>query len=112
MKHVKYLLMAFMALSLALSVQAQTSKKVKKTTKHAHTTRYQCPMKCEGEKTYAKPGKCPVCKMDRKALPKDATAATYQCPMKCEGDKTYAAAGNCPVCKMKLKKNEGQPHSH
>lgn len=25
--------------------------------------RYQCPMKCEGEKTYDKPGRCPVCKM-------------------------------------------------
>lgn len=25
---------------------------------------YQCPMKCEGEKTYDKPGPCPVCKMD------------------------------------------------
>lgn len=29
-------------------------------------TVYQCPMKCEGEKTYDKPGKCPVCKMDLK----------------------------------------------
>ncbi|HLO55135.1 MAG TPA: heavy metal-binding domain-containing protein [Saprospiraceae bacterium] len=27
---------------------------------------YQCPMKCEGEKTYDKPGPCPVCKMDLK----------------------------------------------
>ncbi|MBC7885392.1 MAG: hypothetical protein H7X99_07945 [Saprospiraceae bacterium] len=27
---------------------------------------YQCPMKCEGEKTYDKPGTCPVCKMDLK----------------------------------------------
>lgn len=24
---------------------------------------YQCPMKCEGDKTYTKPGKCPVCGM-------------------------------------------------
>lgn len=30
---------------------------------------YQCPMKCEGEdKTYDKPGTCPVCKMDLKQL--------------------------------------------
>lgn len=27
---------------------------------------YQCPMKCEGEKTYDKPGKCPKCTMDLK----------------------------------------------
>lgn len=25
---------------------------------------YQCPMDCEGGKTYAEPGSCPVCKMD------------------------------------------------
>jgi len=25
---------------------------------------YQCPMKCEGEKTYPKEGECPVCNMD------------------------------------------------
>jgi len=24
---------------------------------------YQCPMKCEGDKTYASPGLCPVCNM-------------------------------------------------
>ncbi|MBK7807022.1 MAG: hypothetical protein IPJ51_12045 [Saprospiraceae bacterium] len=29
-------------------------------------TVYQCPMKCEGEKTYDNPGSCPVCKMDLK----------------------------------------------
>lgn len=26
-------------------------------------TTYQCPMKCEGDKTYDKPGDCPVCNM-------------------------------------------------
>lgn len=25
---------------------------------------FQCPMKCEGEKTYTESGKCPECKMD------------------------------------------------
>ncbi len=29
----------------------------------AATPKFQCPMKCEGEKTYAQPGKCPVCEM-------------------------------------------------
>ena len=24
---------------------------------------YQCPMKCEGDKTYTAPGNCPVCNM-------------------------------------------------
>ena len=27
-------------------------------------TAYQCPMKCEGEKTYDTAGKCPQCGMD------------------------------------------------
>lgn len=27
------------------------------------TTIYQCPMKCEGDKTYSEPGRCPVCGM-------------------------------------------------
>ena len=29
-------------------------------------TAYQCPMKCEGEKTYGEEGACPKCKMDLK----------------------------------------------
>lgn len=29
---------------------------------------YQCPMKCEGEKTYDKAGQCPVCEMDLEAV--------------------------------------------
>lgn len=31
---------------------------------NAQSPVYQCPMKCEGEKTYNKPGSCSVCKMD------------------------------------------------
>ena len=31
---------------------------------HEHAAVYQCPMKCEGDKTYAEAGKCPVCNMD------------------------------------------------
>ncbi len=30
--------------------------------------KYQCPMKCEGDKTYDKPGKCPVCGMNIKKI--------------------------------------------
>ncbi len=28
-----------------------------------HATVYQCPMLCEGDKTYDEAGKCPLCKM-------------------------------------------------
>jgi Cu2+-exporting ATPase len=30
--------------------------------------KYQCPMQCEGEKTYAAAGKCPKCQMDMKEV--------------------------------------------
>ena len=29
----------------------------------AEKNAYQCPMQCEGEKTYNSPGNCPVCNM-------------------------------------------------
>jgi hypothetical protein len=48
------------------------------TTKHASANpgdanktaavKYQCPMKCEGEKTYDAAGKCPQCQMDLKEV--------------------------------------------
>lgn len=31
-------------------------------------TIYQCPMKCEGDKTYTEEGSCPVCGMDLKEV--------------------------------------------
>ncbi len=86
------------------AVNAQSSK-TKNKTAVADTVLYQCPMKCEGEKTYDKEGKCPVCYMKLKAIPKPLTAL-YQCPMKCEGDKTYSKEGKCPVCNMNLSKVE------
>ncbi|MFB6341874.1 copper-translocating P-type ATPase [Saccharicrinis sp. FJH62] len=80
---------------------------------------WYCPMKCEGEKTYDKPGKCPVCGMnlvkkgEKQAgmnghqhafvMAPQKTGKTYFCPMKCEGDKTYDEPGKCPVCGMNLK---------
>lgn len=40
------------------------SKKENTTTEQTANVMYQCPMKCEGEKMYDKPGSCPVCNMD------------------------------------------------
>lgn len=31
--------------------------------KEQHEAKYQCPMNCEGNKTYNQPGECPVCNM-------------------------------------------------
>jgi hypothetical protein len=100
----KYLFLC-VTVFLALTGNAQTSKTstTKKPENHAHTTRYQCPMKCEGEKMYDHEGKCPVCNMNLKAKSVNTAATSYYCPMKCEGDKTYAEAGKCPVCNMDLK---------
>ncbi len=106
MKHLKFLLFAIMALCLSASVNAQKTKVKTKTTQQADSTTYQCSMKCEGDKVYNKPGKCPVCNMNLKKV--KATTAVYQCPMGCEGEKTYAKEGKCPVCNMKLKKVEAK----
>lgn len=108
MKHTKYLLMAFFALCLSASLHAQTTKKKSQTKKAKMGMHYQCPMKCEGEKTYHKNGKCPVCKMQMKPVKAVEASVKYQCPMKCEGEKMYSKAGQCPVCNMELKKVQYQ----
>lgn len=56
-----YLFAIFTTLVLLMAVSACSS---------TEDSVYHCPMKCEGEKTYEKPGKCPVCNMDLKAIPK------------------------------------------
>ena len=38
-------------------------EKDKSESNHPEETKYQCPMKCEGDKMYDQPGRCPVCKM-------------------------------------------------
>ena len=101
-------------------------------TSHNSPIQYQCPMRCEGDKTYDAPGDCPVCGMHLSPVDEhgnhkhhhaehehlqhnhhrqqQTTASAshgqdkYYCPMRCEGDKTYDAPGDCPVCGMHLKK--------
>ncbi|AZI40463.1 copper-transporting P-type ATPase [Epilithonimonas vandammei] len=83
---------------------------------------YYCPMECEGEKLYFKPGRCPVCNMflvpieereDHRNKPRTYSKTNlpesfkekigdYFCPMFCEGDKTYESDSGCPVCHMHL----------
>ncbi|MCB9360095.1 MAG: copper-translocating P-type ATPase [Flavobacteriales bacterium] len=61
---------------------------------------YYCPMHCEGEKTYNKPGDCPVCGMHLVEQPKAVSGQQYTCPMHPEivTDKP----GSCPKCGMDL----------
>ena len=112
-----------------MNMKSDDANKVKMDDK----TIYACPMKCEGDKTYEKEGKCPKCgmnltkneagqksdskkksccavaggkehKCDMKMGKDDSeTSMFYACPMKCEGDKTYAKVGDCPKCGMNLK---------
>jgi Cu2+-exporting ATPase len=63
--------------------------------------KYYCPMHCEGDKTYDKPGSCPVCGMNLEKLPQlNIEATQYTCPMHPEIIKD--APGACPVCGMDL----------
>ena len=69
-------------------------------------TQYYCPMHCEGDKTYDKPGDCPVCGMH---LNKEASATQlkvmYTCPMHPEIRQDHP--GDCPKCGMTLVPEKG-----
>lgn len=102
MKKFKIIFLMAIALFSITALNAQTAKS-KTTSVKTDSALYQCPMKCEGDKSYGKAGKCPKCGMNLKAISKSETASVYQCPMKCEGDKTYDKADKCPQCGMNLK---------
>lgn len=61
---------------------------------------FYCPMHCEGDKTYDKPGHCPVCGMDLVKQPVKKVSSQFTCPMhpKFIRDKP----GACPICGMDL----------
>ncbi len=68
---------------------------------HQHSSNgfYYCPMHCEGDKTYNKPGDCPVCGMD--LVPQIAITATqFTCPM--HPEIVSNEQGDCPICGMDL----------
>jgi len=63
--------------------------------------KYYCPMHCEGEKVYDKPGNCPVCGMNlEKVLELEEVRQSYTCPMHPEIIKD--SPGSCPICGMDL----------
>jgi heavy metal translocating P-type ATPase len=66
------------------------------------TGTFYCPMHCEGDKTYDKPGDCPDCGMDLVEEQNLSTTNTEQwtCPMHPEVVKDEA--GSCPICGMDL----------
>ncbi|APG61478.1 heavy metal translocating P-type ATPase [Christiangramia salexigens] len=71
---------------------------------------WYCPMHCEGDKTYDKPGDCPVCGMDLVEEASIMPAATqYTCPM--HPEVVEDAPGSCPICGMDLVPMEPQASS-
>ena len=76
--------------------------KTEKTPKGKGTGTFYCPMHCEGDKTYDKPGDCPVCGMDLVEEQNISTSQKEQwtCPMHPEIVKDEA--GSCPICGMDL----------
>lgn len=71
----------------------------KKAHQHSANGIYYCPMHCEGDKTYNKPGDCPVCGMD--LVPQVAITATqFTCPM--HPEIVSSEPGDCPICGMDL----------
>ena len=64
---------------------------------------YKCPMKCEGEKTYDKAGKCPKCGMDLSDV-KKATVSEHKCSdmkkgkcsKKCSSSESHGKKSSCP----------------
>ena len=77
---------------------------------HDHTTprdhrsdgdQYYCPMLCEGDKKYLKPGDCPVCGMHLVKEQKLKTnSIEYTCPM--HPEIVRSEPGSCPICGMDL----------
>ena len=63
---------------------------------------FYCPMHCEGNKTYNKPGDCPVCGMDlvEEQNLSATTSEQWTCPMHPEIVKD--GPGACPICGMDL----------
>ena len=60
----KKILNAGLLCLMLINFMACNTKNSDKTT----AEKYQCPMHCEGDKTYDKPGKCGVCKMELQPL--------------------------------------------
>ena len=71
---------------------------------------YYCPMRCEGDKTYDKPGDCPVCGMHLKKVERASPSKiTYTCLMHPEVKQDRP--GTCPKCGMNLVPEKGEETS-
>ncbi len=84
---------------------------------HHHSAKpdkYLCPMRCEGDKSYDKPGDCPKCGMhlikEVSAVPSSSSSGTiFTCSMHPEIKRNKP--GNCPICGMDLIPESGDVES-
>ncbi|WP_410004445.1 heavy metal translocating P-type ATPase [Aequorivita nionensis] len=86
----------------AEAAQKHIEKKEEKRAKRNSSGTFYCPMHCEGDKTYDRPGDCPVCGMDLVEEVKTSTnsATEYTCPM--HPEVIRGEPGSCPICGMDL----------
>jgi len=92
-------------ISLPNDAEAAHNHQIKKEQKRARQSSsgtFYCPMHCEGDKTYDKPGDCPVCGMDlvEEIKTKTSSATEYTCPM--HPEIVRDEPGSCPICGMDL----------
>ena len=80
----------------------KSEKNKKSVTSNSNSTAtYYCPMHCEGDKVYSKPGDCPVCGMNlEKAHQINDSKTVYTCPMHPQIIQDHS--GSCPICGMDL----------
>ncbi|MGO4911793.1 heavy metal translocating P-type ATPase [Leeuwenhoekiella sp. W20_SRS_FM14] len=80
------------------------SQKAKKSLNTKGNGTFYCPMHCEGDKTYDRPGDCPVCGMDlvqeQSSLPGRELEGGFTCPM--HPEVIEDEEGSCPICGMDL----------
>ncbi len=80
----------------------QDAQKKEKQSGDSGTGVFYCPMHCEGDKTYDKPGDCPVCGMDlvEEQNLNTSSAEQWTCPM--HPEILEDGPGSCPICGMDL----------
>lgn len=83
-------------------LEDRPEEKKPKKEKATGTGTFYCPMHCEGEKTYDKPGDCPVCGMDlvEEQRAPSPSGVQYTCPM--HPEIVSSQPGICPICGMDL----------
>ncbi|NOY96700.1 MAG: copper-translocating P-type ATPase [Chlorobi bacterium] len=79
----------------------------------ANQDKYFCSMRCEGDKSYDKPGDCPKCGMhlikEVSAVPSSSSGTIFTCSMHPEIKRNKP--GNCPICGMDLIPESGDVES-